>query len=70
MSPHVMLLGCIVTDVVVSPCSPQSTPTYMVDHSFISITVDQDISTNDTIVVFVDGPQPRHGGQRGNQRGG
>jgi len=44
------------TDAAVSPCSLQSAPTYMVDHSFISITVDRDMSTNDTIVVFVDGP--------------
>jgi len=49
-------LGCIVTDAAVSLCSLQSVPTYMVHHSFFSITIDRDTLTNDTIVMFVDGP--------------
>lgn len=52
---HATLLGCIVTDAAVSPRSLQSALTYAVDRSFNSISVDGDMSTNDTIVVLANG---------------
>lgn len=52
---HATLLGCIVTDAPVSPRSLQSALTYAVDRSFNSISVDGDMSTNDTIVVLANG---------------
>ncbi|KAA1468977.1 arginine biosynthesis bifunctional protein ArgJ beta chain [Dentipellis sp. KUC8613] len=53
--PHATLLGCIMTDAAVSPRSLQSALTYAVDRSFNSISVDGDMSTNDTIVVLANG---------------
>lgn len=52
---HATLLGCIVTDAAVSPRSLQSALTYAVDRSFNSISVDGDMSTNDTIYVLANG---------------
>ncbi|CCM00733.1 uncharacterized protein FIBRA_02773 [Fibroporia radiculosa] len=52
---HATLLGCIMTDAAVSPRSLQSALTYAVDRSFNSISVDGDMSTNDTIVVLANG---------------
>ncbi|CAK5273929.1 unnamed protein product [Mycena citricolor] len=52
---HATLLGCILTDAAVSPRSLQSTLTYAVERSFNSISVDGDMSTNDTIVVLANG---------------
>ena len=52
---HATLLGCILTDAAVSPRSLQSALTYAVDRSFNSISVDGDMSTNDTIVVLANG---------------
>lgn len=52
---HATLLGCILTDAAVSPESLQSALTYAVDRSFNSISVDGDMSTNDTIVVLANG---------------
>ena len=52
---HATLLGCILTDAAVSPRSLQSALTYEVDRSFNSISVDGDMSTNDTIVVLANG---------------
>ncbi|KZT64489.1 putative glutamate N-acetyltransferase precursor [Daedalea quercina L-15889] len=52
---HATLLGCILTDAAVSPPSLQSALTYAVDRSFNSISVDGDMSTNDTIVVLANG---------------
>ncbi|KAL4252143.1 Arginine biosynthesis bifunctional protein ArgJ, mitochondrial [Abortiporus biennis] len=52
---HATLLGCILTDAGVSPRSLQSALNYAVDRSFNSISVDGDMSTNDTIVVFANG---------------
>jgi glutamate N-acetyltransferase/amino-acid N-acetyltransferase len=43
------------TDAAVSPRSLQSALTYAVDRSFNSISVDGDMSTNDTIVVLANG---------------
>lgn len=52
---HATLLGCIMTDASVSPRSLQSALTYAVDRSFNSISVDGDMSTNDTIIVLANG---------------
>ncbi|PSR76295.1 hypothetical protein PHLCEN_2v8527 [Hermanssonia centrifuga] len=52
---HATLLGCILTDAAISPRSLQSALTYAVDRSFNSISVDGDMSTNDTIIVLANG---------------
>ncbi|GJE90300.1 bifunctional ornithine acetyltransferase/N-acetylglutamate synthase [Phanerochaete sordida] len=52
---HATLLGCILTDAPVAPRSLQSALTYAVERSFNSISVDGDMSTNDTIVVLANG---------------
>ncbi|KDQ06305.1 hypothetical protein BOTBODRAFT_168156 [Botryobasidium botryosum FD-172 SS1] len=53
--PHATLLGFIATDAAVSPGSLQSALTYAVDRSFNSISVDGDMSTNDTIIAMANG---------------
>lgn len=53
--PHATLLGLIATDAAVSPKSLQSALTWAVDRSFNSISVDGDMSTNDTILAFANG---------------
>ena len=53
MGPHATLLGCIVTDAVVSPHSLQSTLTYAVDHSFNSISIDGDMILLDMTIDSV-----------------
>lgn len=53
--PHGTLLGVIVTDAPVSPQALQSALTHAVDRSFNSISVDGDMSTNDTIVALANG---------------
>ncbi|THH28837.1 hypothetical protein EUX98_g5357 [Antrodiella citrinella] len=52
---HATLLGCILTDAAVSPRSLQSALTYAIDRSFNSISVDGDMSTNDTILALANG---------------
>jgi glutamate N-acetyltransferase/amino-acid N-acetyltransferase len=52
---HATLLGMIATDASISPSSLQSALTYAVDRSFNSISVDGDMSTNDTICIFANG---------------
>lgn len=52
---HATLLGLILTDAPVSPKTLQSALTYAVERSFNSISVDGDMSTNDTIVVLANG---------------
>lgn len=52
---HATLLGMIATDANVSPAGLQAALTYAVDRSFNSISVDGDMSTNDTIVVLANG---------------
>ena len=52
---HATLLGCILTDAAVSPTSLQAALDYAVDRSFNSISVDGDMSTNDTVVVLANG---------------
>lgn len=53
--PHATLLGVIATDAAVEPKSLQSALNYAVDRSFNSITVDGDMSTNDTILCLANG---------------
>jgi glutamate N-acetyltransferase/amino-acid N-acetyltransferase len=61
---HATLLGCILTDAAVSPRSLQSALTYAVDRSFNSISIDGDMSTNDTIIVMANGAAaPSSGGK-------
>ena len=52
---HATLLGCVLTDAPVSPRSLQSALTFAVDRSFNSISVDGDMSTNDTIIALANG---------------
>ncbi|KAL8276868.1 hypothetical protein RQP46_010696 [Phenoliferia psychrophenolica] len=52
---HATLLGMIATDASVSPKALQDALTYAVERSFNSISVDGDMSTNDTIVVLANG---------------
>lgn len=52
---HATLLGCVLTDAPVSPRSLQSALSYAVDRSFNSISVDGDMSTNDTIILLANG---------------
>src|ERR1700722_972782 len=52
---HATLLGCIVTDAAVSPRSLQSALTYAVERSFNSISVDGEMSTNDTVLALANG---------------
>jgi glutamate N-acetyltransferase / amino-acid N-acetyltransferase len=52
---HATLLGLFATDARVSPRSLQNALTYAVDRSFNSISVDGDMSTNDTIVALANG---------------
>ena len=49
------LLGFFVTDAPVTPSALQQILKYAVDRSFNSITVDGDMSTNDTIVAMANG---------------
>jgi glutamate N-acetyltransferase/amino-acid N-acetyltransferase len=53
--PHATLLGCIVTDAPISPRSLQNALTYAVDRSFNSISVDGEMSTNDTVLLLANG---------------
>lgn len=54
-APHATMLGMIATDAAISPASLQNALTYAVDRSFNSISVDGDMSTNDTIVILANG---------------
>lgn len=53
--PHATLLGVIATDAAISPAALQSALTYAVDRSFNAISVDGDMSTNDTILCLANG---------------
>jgi len=53
--PHATLLGLLVTDAAVTPTSLQSALTYAVGRSFNSISVDGDMSTNDTVLALANG---------------
>lgn len=52
---HATLLGLIATDAAVTPAALQEALTYAVDRSFNSISVDGDMSTNDTVIVLANG---------------
>ncbi|KAG8839363.1 hypothetical protein FRC18_011474 [Serendipita sp. 400] len=52
---HATLLGVIATDAAISPPVLQEALTYAVNRSFNSISIDGDMSTNDTVVVFANG---------------
>ncbi|KAH8830707.1 arginine biosynthesis bifunctional protein ARG7 [Flagelloscypha sp. PMI_526] len=52
---HATLLACVVTDAPVSPRALESALAYAVDRSFNSISVDGDMSTNDTILALANG---------------
>nr|GAT42979.1 ornithine acetyltransferase [Mycena chlorophos] len=52
---HATLLGCILTDAAVSPRSLQTALTYAMDRSFNCISVDGEMSTNDTVLVLANG---------------
>jgi glutamate N-acetyltransferase/amino-acid N-acetyltransferase len=54
-APHATLLGCIATDAPVAPAALQSALDYAVQRSFNAISVDGDMSTNDTVVLFANG---------------
>jgi glutamate N-acetyltransferase/amino-acid N-acetyltransferase len=62
--PHATLLGVIATDAGVTPRSLQSALTYAVDRSFNSISVDGDMSTNDTVIAFANGAAFEEGGSQ------
>ena len=53
--PHATLLGCIATDAPVAPAALQAALDYAVQRSFNAISVDGDMSTNDTVVLFANG---------------
>lgn len=53
--PHATLLGMIATDAAIDPKALQSALTYAVDRSFNSISVDGDMSTNDTVIALANG---------------
>lgn len=53
--PHATLLGVICTDAAIAPTALQTALTYAVERSFNSISVDGDMSTNDTIIAFANG---------------
>ena len=61
--PHATLLGVIATDAAIEPKSLQTALQYAVDRSFNSITVDGDMSTNDTILAFANGAAAGEGAQ-------
>lgn len=53
--PHATLLGVIATDAAIAPEALQAALNYAVDRSFNSITVDGDMSTNDSIIALANG---------------
>jgi glutamate N-acetyltransferase/amino-acid N-acetyltransferase len=59
--PHATLLGCIATDAAVAPGTLQSALDYAVQRSFNAISIDGDMSTNDTVVLFANGAAEEEG---------
>lgn len=53
--PHATLLGLIATDASIEPKALQSALTHAIDRSFNSISVDGDMSTNDTVIALANG---------------
>jgi glutamate N-acetyltransferase/amino-acid N-acetyltransferase len=60
--PHATLLGCIATDAPVAPAALQAALDYAVQRSFNAISVDGEMSTNDTVVLFANGAGVRKNG--------
>ena len=60
MAPHATLLGAIVTDAPVTPASLRAALAYAVDRFFNSISVDGDMSTNDTVIALANGAAYPH----------
>jgi len=52
---HATLLGLIATDAAIAPPALQEALTYAIDRSFNSISVDGDMSTNDTVILLANG---------------
>ncbi|WVQ65818.1 arginine biosynthesis bifunctional protein ArgJ, mitochondrial [Kwoniella botswanensis] len=63
--PHATLLGVIATDAAINSEDLQNALNYAVDRSFNNITVDGDMSTNDTILCLANGAagSAEHGGR-------
>lgn len=57
-SLHATLLGLLATDAPVSPSALQSVLEHAVSRSFNCISVDGDMSTNDTILALANGAAP------------
>jgi glutamate N-acetyltransferase/amino-acid N-acetyltransferase len=55
MTPHATMLGFITSDVAISPLALRQCLAQAVEQSFNRITVDGDMSTNDTVVVLANG---------------
>ncbi|KAI0306046.1 arginine biosynthesis ArgJ [Multifurca ochricompacta] len=53
--PHATLLGCVATDAPIAPAALQVALNYAVQRSFNAISVDGDMSTNDTVVLLANG---------------
>ena len=53
------MLGVVTTDAAISPDCLQAATRYAVDRSFNAISVDGDMSTNDTVVVLANGQSPQ-----------
>jgi glutamate N-acetyltransferase/amino-acid N-acetyltransferase len=64
-APHATLLGCIATDAPVAPATLQSALDYAIQRSFNAISVDGDMSTNDTVILFANGAGGVEGGEEG-----
>ena len=52
------MLGIVTTDAAITPECLQAATRYAVDRSFNAISVDGDMSTNDTVVVLANGQSP------------
>lgn len=68
-APHATLLGCIATDAPVTPTALQAALDYAVQRSFNAISVDGDMSTNDTVVLFANGAGEGEGRESSAARG-
>jgi glutamate N-acetyltransferase/amino-acid N-acetyltransferase len=64
-APHATLLGCIATDAPIAPATLQSALDYAVQRSFNAISIDGDMSTNDTVILFANGAGADEVGGRG-----
>ncbi|GAA96765.1 hypothetical protein E5Q_03436 [Mixia osmundae IAM 14324] len=53
--PKATMLGMIATDAAIAPSALQDALTHAIDRSFNSISVDGDLSTNDTVIALANG---------------